>query len=65
MSEGLIDLGAILVVWIFVMAMGCSPRKSDSPNLRLAKNIMRGTFTVTLCLVVLMALWVLYVEKTR
>ncbi len=59
------DLAGILGVWIAVMAIGMRERKDDSDKLKLAKSLMRTTFTVTLVLVVLMAAWVLYVEKTR
>ncbi len=59
------DLAGIVGVWIAVMAIGMRERKDDSDKLKLAKSLMRTTFTVTLVLVVLMAAWVLYVEKTR
>ena len=59
------DLAGILGIWIFIFAVGFRVREGDSDKLKLAKSLMRTTFTVTLVLVVLMTAWVLYVVKTR
>ena len=63
MMDDVINLAGIIGIWIFIFAIGFRDRKTDSPKLLLAKRLMRHTFTVTLVLVVLMALWALYFTR--
>ncbi len=59
-DDGVMNLLAILAIWIFIFAIGFREHKDDSTTMKLAKQILRHTFTMTLVVCVLMAGWVLW-----
>ena len=62
-DDGIMNLVAILAIWIFIFAIGFRDHKDDSPKMKLAKRIFRHTFTVTLVITVLFAAWALYFTR--
>ncbi len=55
----------VCLVIVFVLVMITAPRKGDSEQTRITRQIARQTLTVTLGLVVAFALFALWVVKHK